>query len=95
MGFREAWQERREQAVVELQQASTQAREQWLGRRVWVWAEKQRFLGSRVLEWQYGEVVSVDDRGWVLVMYDYTEQDQPVYHLVYFADLGRLVVLAE
>lgn len=96
MGFREEWQARRAREAEELQQAVNQAREQWLGRRVWVWANTiDRYGPIGRPEWQAGEVTSVEDRGWIEVLYGYTDFDQPVYHPVEVTDLGRLVLLAE
>src|SRR5262245_896164 len=95
MGFREVWLERQVQAAEELRCAVAQARENWQDRRVWVWADRPRYLGPGLPGWQYGEVASVDDEGLVQVLYDYTAQGQPVYCLVKVGDLGRLVRLAE
>jgi hypothetical protein len=96
MGFREDWQERQTVALNELHQAVAQAREQWLGRRVWVWANRvDRLYRGYMPEWQYGEVESVEDNGRVKVLYGYTDTGHAVFCSFQVVDLGRLVVLAE
>lgn len=89
MGFYEDWHARQAQQTVERQRLIEEARQFWLGRRVW-YPSPERSVPP-----VYGEVVSIDDAGRVQVVVGYDRNDQPRYWESDVALLGVSVTLAE